>query len=342
MSELYLIGDKAVQEMLEMPSVIAGVEEIYRLKSTNEAGVFPVITHEWIQGLKDMDIKSGYIGGDIHIYGLKALTYIESNDKKGLPRLNGTMMIFDSDNGQLKGIIDSRSVTGLRTGAAGSIGSKYLAREDSTTLLLVGTGNQAFFNLAGNLLTMDSIKRVLAYDPIAPEMAESFVKTAKVRLSDGILKKNKELVEKISLEKVDSLEVACGQADIITTITPSLSPLVMKEWVRPGTHINCIGADMAEKQEIDGGLLSKAKVVVDDILQSTTLGELEVSIKKGDYQKEKIHGEIGSVISGDIEGRISDEEITVFDTTGLALQDLIVASILIDKADKLKMEKVDL
>ena len=332
MKNVYLISDEYVRQNLKLSDVINGVEKAYCLKSLGKAGLFPVITHEWLKGSKDMDIKSGYIDGDIQIYGLKALTYIESNDDQGFPRLNGVMMLFNSENGQLLGIIDSRSITGIRTGAAGAIGSKYLARPQSETLLLVGSGNQALNNLAANLITMKCLKKVLVFDPKSPQLAKDFSERAKVQLAAGLLRDEKQILERIEIKTIDNLEAGCSTADIITTVTPSLSPLVMKDWVKEGTHINCIGADMEGKQELDDALLPAAKVVVDDKMQSTTIGELEKGIKKGTYRATNIYCEIGDIVNGNVPGRTNDEEITVFDTTGLALQDLIVAKILIDTA----------
>jgi ornithine cyclodeaminase/alanine dehydrogenase len=342
MGSFYVINDNHVKEILEIKAVIAGVEKAYRLKAAGEAGVFPVITYEWVRGTKDMDIKAGRIDGDLHIYGMKALTYIEGNDARGLPRLNGTMMIFDSIDGQLRGIIDSRSITGFRTGAAGAIGSKYLAKPRSNTLLLVGAGSQALNNLAGHLLTMKNLNRVIVFDPVAPQMAEEFARTAKERLSRGMLKNHKELLPEITITAAYCLEDACAQADIITTVTPSLTPIVKREWVKPGTHINCVGADLEGKQEVDETLLPYAKVVVDDIGQSVSIGELEVGVKKGAYHKKDIYGEIGNIINGDIPGRCDEKEITLFDTSGLALQDLIVAGMLLDKAAEMNLEKIEI
>lgn len=337
MNGFYLIGNECVLQSLDLLSVIEQIERAYVLKARGEGGVFPVITHEWVQGTKDMDIKAGYLDGSVNIYGLKALTYIEDNLKIGLPPLLGTMMIFDSTTGQLKGLIDSRGVTGYRTGAAGGIGSKYLARKDSETLLLVGAGNQAFFNLAANLLVMEHIKRVLVFDPANPNGAETFARTAPGRLRDEIFCKYQDqpgLLARlnISIEPVSSLEAATGQADIIVTVTPSRTPLIKREWVKAGTHFNCIGADMEGKEEVDPQIFGAARVVVDDLVQATTLGETEIPVKTGVIKKEDILCEIGSIVDGKVQGRVSPQDITLFDTTGLALQDLVTAEYLLQRA----------
>lgn len=342
MSKFYLINDQRVNESLDMYSVIQKVEDVYKLKAQKQTKLFPVITHDWIVGKKDMDIKSGLIGGEIDVYGLKALTYMESNDQENLPRLTGTMMLFDSTNGQLKGILDSRSITGLRTGAAGGIGAKYLARKDSKTLLIIGSGNQAFYNLAATLMVMDQIEEVYVYDPVQVESAIKFVETVEKRLQNEILNKYDQADQanafeenfKVTYSAIEDLETYTKKADIIVTVTPSRKPLIMKSWVKKGTHINCIGSDMEGKQEIDEMLFKDAVVVVDDMHQATSIGETETAIKTGLISEDDIRSEMGGIILNTSIGRSSDEEITIFDTTGLALQDLVVASHLLDQAEK--------
>ena len=346
-NNFYLINNDQVSQSLDMLSVIENVEKAYILKSKKEAGLFPVITHEWIQGSKDMDIKSGYIDGDVNIYGLKALTYIEENQGKGLPALMGIMMIFDSKTGLLKGILDSRSITGYRTGAAGGIGSKYLARKDSETLMLVGAGNQAFFNLAANILIMENIKKVLVYHYADFNKASAFALDVKERLQSKIFFRyagRSNLASKLnfSIEAVKSPEEAARQADIIVTATPSRSPLIKKEWLKKGVHINCVGADMEGKQEIESGIFAGARVFVDDIRQAVTLGETEIPVKKGIIREEDIIGEIGDVISGKKTGRTSNDDITLFDTTGISLQDLVTAEFLLETAQKNGLKKYEL
>jgi ornithine cyclodeaminase/alanine dehydrogenase len=339
MGKFYLVNGTQVRASLNMADVIPEIEKVYRLKSAGKCGVFPVVTHEWIKGTKDMDIKSGYIDDLVSIYGLKALTYIESNSEQGLDCLTGTMMVFDSQTGQLKGILDSAGITGYRTGAAGAIGSKYLARPDSQTLLIIGAGNQAFYNLAGNLMVMKRIKRVFVCNPTGLQRAAGFASGIKERLERDIFAPQKEPdiaarldfnCEAVALE---DLGKAAEQADIIVTTTPARSPILKKEWIREGVHINCIGADMEGKEEIDKEIFAKARVIVDDIVQATTIGETEIPVKEGIIRKEDIIGEIGGVIEGKVKGRISEKDITIFDSTGLALQDLITAEFILRKAE---------
>jgi len=321
-----------------MEELIPEIEMAYRLKATKEGGVFPVITHEWIEGIKDMDIKSGYIDGDVSIYGLKALTYIEENQEKGLPCLTGTMLVFDSQTGRLKGVLDSGEITGFRTGAAGGIGSKYLARQDSKNLLLVGAGKQAFSNLASNLLVMDGLEHITVCDPVNPQGAEQFIDGLKDRLLNEIFIKAAP-VQKDKLNftceavPLEGLKPAVMAADIIITVTPARSPIVKDEWIKEGVHINCIGSDMVGKEEIEKEIFARARVIVDDINQAVSIGETEIPVKQGIIKQEDIVSEIGQIIVGQKKGRLSDKDITIFDTSGLALQDLMSAEYLLKKAE---------
>lgn len=208
---------------------------------------------------------------------------------------------------------------------------------------MVGTGHQAPFQIAATLETMENIERVMVYNPNSVERAEAFCRNIRPRLEENFLQKyenNEEYYSmmkeryNVSFEPVDKLEGAALEADIIITATPSRKPLIMKEWVKKGTHISCIGADMEGKQEIDENIFPSARIFVDDIAQAINVGECEVPVRKGVITKEDIIGEIGRLIMGNIPGRLDDDDITIFDSTGIALQDLITAELVIRKAEE--------
>jgi ornithine cyclodeaminase/alanine dehydrogenase len=190
---------------------------------------------------------------------------------------------------------------------------------------------------------MENIERVMVYNPNSVERAEAFCRNIRPRLEENFLQKyenNEEYYSmmkeryNVSFEPVDKLEGAALEADIIITATPSRKPLIMKEWVKKGTHISCIGADMEGKQEIDENIFPSARIFVDDIAQAINVGECEVPVRKGVITKEDIIGEIGRLIMGNIPGRLDDDDITIFDSTGIALQDLITAELVIRKAEE--------
>ena len=203
---------------------------------------------------------------------------------------------------------------------------------------MVGAGHQAFFQIAAALNVLNNIKKVTVYDPIDFKFAVDFCNRVKLRLKNEILSKYKD--DKIYFEKLakkldinfvatNDIEKSTSEADIIVTATPSRKPLIKKEWVTKGTHFTCIGSDMEGKQEIDENIFSIARVFVDDINQAANVGETEVPIKKGIITKESIVGEIGEVILGKVPGRVSKDDITIFDSTGIAHQDLLTANYLI-------------
>ncbi|MCT4607488.1 MAG: ornithine cyclodeaminase family protein [Marinisporobacter sp.] len=340
MFKVKVLNQEVIKETLGMKEVIEAVEKVYTLKAEEKADVWPMIFHEFEPGVADMDIKSGYLK-DADIYGLKLVSWYGENNKKELPPLIGTTLVFDMKTGVPIGLLSAEHITGMRTGAAGAIGAKYLANEESESFLMVGTGHQAPFQIAAMLMVMNHIKKVRLYDPVDFEKAKKLEENIKDLLEEKFLSYYKENEETyislkkkfdVSFEAVENLEDAVKKSEIITTATPSKKPMIMKEWVSKGTHISCVGADMSGKQEIDENIFSSAKVFVDDINQAKHVGETEIAIKKGVIQEGDILGEIGELILGNIKGRNAKEDITVYDTTGIALQDLMVSKLALDLA----------
>lgn len=342
MFKIKVLRREDIENILDIKSVIQGVEEAYVSKARNEADVFPMIFHEFDSGKADMDIKAGHLKG-ANLYGFKQVSWFGENPEKGLPALLGSMMIFEGDTGRPLGLLDASYITSIRTGAAGAIGIKYLARKNSKNLLMIGTGNQAIFQLAASLSVLDEIETVAVYNPRSLEKAEKFVESIKDTLTNDFLAKfdhDSQAYDEIkkrydvAFHAVDNIENAANNADIIITATPSKHPMIRKEWIREGTHISCIGSDMEGKQEIDEGIFGIARVFVDDIKQSILVGETETAIKKEVIKREDIIGEIGNLLEGRISGRRTDEDVTIFDTTGLAIQDLITAKYALDLAEE--------
>lgn len=317
------------KKVLKLGKVIETVEEVYRAKSVGSTEVFPLIFHEFNPGVADMDIKSGWMK-DNEIFGLKVVSWFGNNVSKGLPTLLGIIMIFNANTGVPKGIIDGSHITGIRTGAAGAIGAKLLARKDAKNLLVVGAGHVATFQVAATLLSFPDLENVMIYDGLDFNTAEKFV--ANIRET---LKNDFEMEEvKANFTAVKNIEEATRKSDIIITVTPSRAPIIMKDWIKPGTHFSCIGADMSGKEEIDPEIFKDARTFVDDIEQCSNVGEIEIPIAKGIMTKDDIVGEIGDIITGKVVGRENDEEITVFDATGTALLDLLTGLLAIEEAEK--------
>jgi len=335
-----ILNQEQIQDLLDMRTTIGLVEKAYKLKAEEDASLFPMVFHEFEPGKADMDIKSGELTG-ANIFGLKLVSWFGDNPSKSLPAVVGTVLVLDSRTGAPLGIMSGEHITMMRTGAAGSIGAKYLARKDSENLLLVGSGHLGAFQIIATLMNMENIKKVTVYNALSFDQANEFCKSIKDKLL-GLLapykSQDKEFYDQmlkridIVFEPTQDIQQATEQADIIITATPSRAPMIKKEWVKPGTHISCVGADMEGKQEIDEHLFASTRVFVDDIGQAISVGETEIPYKKGIITEDQIKAEIGSVILNRENGRVSNEDITIFDSTGISLQDLITANYLLEKA----------
>lgn len=323
-----VLKKEEIMNVIEMAPTITAVENVYKMKSRGETVVWPTTFYVFEEGNSDMDIKSGYLPGE-KIFGHKTISFFGSNKEKGLPTLVGTINLFDATTGCPIGILDGSYITGIRTGAAGAIGAKYLARKDSETLFVLGAGNQAAYQIAAMITAFPGLKKVYVADMLFPENAEKFVERIQARLMDELGINASGIV----FEATNEPEVTVPKSDVVITVTPSRSPVIKKDWIRPGTHLSCIGSDAEGKEEIEPKIFENAKVFVDDPFHCVEAGEIEIPIKKGIMSPDDIT-EIGKLIYGECEGRISDDDITVFDATGMALMDIAAAKVALDLAEE--------
>ena len=334
MSKIVVLSERDVGRCLTMSMAVKGVESAYVQKTSGQGEIFPLICHDFVPGQADMDIKSGQAKSS-GIFGLKLVSWFGGNPGKGLPALFGTVLLMDDSTGLPLAVMNASGMTGMRTGAAGAVGSKYLARPDSECMLMVGCGAQAPYQIAGALTVMEKLSKVYLYDPMdsqgAGKRLEAIREAVHQILQADASANHTRRSSGYELVPAAGLCEAVSASDIIVTATPSRQPLIKGEWLRPGTHISCVGADMPGKQELDPGILIKARVFADDLHQTSTVGECELALKQGMLGKDCIR-ELGSVIEQGASGRCSDEEITVFDSSGIALQDLIVAKAVLDRA----------
>lgn len=298
MQEFILINQEEVAQVLDTETVIAAVEKAYSLKASGQAELFPIVCHEFADGESEFDIKSGSMDG-AGVFGMKLVSAFYGNDKYDLPRLAGTILIFDRKTGMLRGMLDGTLITNMRTGAAGGVGAKYLARPESENLLLVGTGAQGLPLLRATICVMKNIKHITVANVHSRAKAEAFAEFAERRLGAGI--------PITPVETMEGLEEAVRKADIILTATPSKEALIRSDWVKPGTHLSCIGSDMEGKQELELELTAGAKIFADDLSQVIAVGECEKAVKAGMLDPQDIT-EIGEVILGNAPGRTSSDE----------------------------------
>jgi alanine dehydrogenase len=252
----------------------------------------------------------------LDIAGVKIVNVHPDNPGQGLPSVMALTVILDTATGRPIAILNATRLTDMRTGAAGAIAAKFLAPKKECVLGIIGTGRQAEAQVraTSNELAISEI-RVWSRNPAH---AEAFA--ARFREFDA---------------KSVTPQQACD-CDVLVTTTPSRTPLVKNEWIHEGTHINAIGADAPGKEELDPAILHRARVFVDDPAQAFHSGEINVPVRKGLYQTGMIAGTLGEVVTGKRK-RERPDEITVFDSTGLAIQDLAIASIAMRQAASMEL-----
>ena len=245
--------------------------------------------------------------------------HLDNLQKYGVSTVRGLILLLDPRNGALISIMDGKLITAMRTAAAGGIAAKYLANKKSKIAVFIGAGAQARTQFLALLSVFPSLEMVKVWD-ISPKAVEMF-------LSDMKPKANQ-----IKLSIADTITEAVQGADIVITTTPSKEPLILDSWVSEGTHFNCIGADAPGKEELDPKILKRAKIIVDNFEQACHSGEVNVPLSKGIISKEDIWAELGEILTGKKAGRTSAQEVTVFDTTGIAVQDAVTAKLAYTKA----------
>jgi alanine dehydrogenase len=304
-----LLSKKDVQNLVNIREVITVVEAAFK-EWTEGKGVMPSKLYLTV---KDGDFRAmpAFLPGAA---GMKWVNVHTGNPAKGLPTVMAVLIYNDPATGYPLAIMDATEVTAYRTAATSAIASRYLARKDSQTLGIVGAGYQAYPHIIAHAMLF---------------------KFKEVRVSDISKKAVAKLME--SLPNLPLKECSLEQtvkSDIVCTLTPARQPVVKKEWLLPGTHINAVGADAEGKEELEPSILNDAMVVVDDLRQSIHAGEINVPVSKGLFKKQQIYATLGEIIIGRKKGRTDNRITTVFDSTGLAIEDIAVARLLYEKAQK--------
>jgi len=306
MSTLFLKKND-MQSLLSMRDVIKAVEQAFKDWALGRASMPPKAYLVLEQG--DFRAMPGAIPGAA---GMKWVNVHPQNQSLGLPTVMGIIIYNDPETGYPLAVMDATDLTAYRTGAAAAIASKYLARKDSHILGIVGAGRQSYTQVMAHVALFD-IQQIKVFDKRAATV-ETFIKSFPA----------------YSI-KAGSLEETVA-SDIVCTVTPAREPFLKSGWVHPGTHINAIGADAEGKEELELSLLKKAVVVVDDLRQAAVAGEINVPVSKGLYKVEEVYATLGEVIAGKEQGRKDKKAITIFDSTGLAIEDIAVAKLVYDKA----------
>lgn len=306
--ETLLFSRQDVRSLIASHEYIGIVEDAFRCHAEGRSWKPQLMHVELNQGA--FHLKAGGLETTKPYFGLKVGGDFPNNSARfGMPRIQGTIILCDGENGYPLAIMDSIEITIRRTAALTAVAAKYLANPDSSTVTICGCGVQGRAQLRA-LMQVLSVGQVYAFD-----IDESRVRYAR-EMSEEL---------GIPVEAVDSLEPAVRKSQVCVTCTPAKRPYLDKSYVSPGTFISAVGADSPDKQELDPELLFCNKVVVDLLEQCANVGELHHALEHG-MSRQAVHAELAEVIAGKKPGRTSKSEIIVFDTTGTALQDVAAAA----------------
>ncbi|MCL4557799.1 MAG: alanine dehydrogenase [Deltaproteobacteria bacterium] len=320
--DILFLDQKDVRAVITPEEAFEAVEYAFRMHAYRKVQMPAKIYLDYYRFRGDLRAMPAYIV-PAGASGVKIVNSHANNSRAGLPSVMAIFVLVEPETGRPISIMDATYFTDLRTGAAGAVAAAYLSRKDASVLGLVGAGRQAMAQLV-------AIARVRG-----------------IRLAKVCAKTNKEAVDfadrmrgmtDIPVEACDMKDVC--DADIVSTTTPSRRPIVRDEWILPGTHINAVGADAPGKQELEPGILKRARVFLDDFGQATHSGEVNVGLSTSEIVPGDIQGEIGEVVTGKKKGRVSRKDITIFDSTGLAVQDVSIALKIYRNALKVHRGKV--
>jgi alanine dehydrogenase len=246
--------------------------------------------------------------GSPRALGAKLLGLFPGNHGRGIPSHQGVVVLFDPDEGTPRLVVDAAPITAIRTAAASAVATRLLAREEASVLAIIGSGVQARSHVEG-MLAVRPISRVRAWSPTRPNLA-AFVEEMAAAHS-------------VPVEAAESARAAVEGADIVCTVTSSPTPVVEGTWLGPGTHVNAVGASTAETRELDTAAVARSRFWVDH-LESARLeaGEWLLARSEANLPDAHLLGDIGEVVLGRLPGREGPEEITLFKSLGLAVQDL--------------------
>jgi alanine dehydrogenase len=305
-----VLSRKEIEPLLTMRDAIDSVEKAFKAYGEGKVQMLPKTHIHFDRYNGILAIMPAYIES-LNMAAVKIGTGHPDNPKKhGLPLVMATILLNDPETGFPLAIMDGTWITAMRTGATGAVAAKYLAKKGSERVCMMGAGVQSVAQLMG-LNEIFDIEAVKVYD-IDKVKSENYAQEMSRKLG-------------LQVEVAKDFEDTVKLADIVTTVTPSRTPFLKNEWIEPGIHINAFGADTEGKEELDPMILRRAKIVVDNKIQSLRIGELNVPYSNGLIKEEDIYADIGEIVSGKKKGRVSDNEITVFDSSGLPIQDVAVA-----------------
>lgn len=301
--------------VLTMPDVIDAVEEGFRTASGKDD--VPVRLPVRVTGRPSVALfMPAYLAGS-HTLGAKVVSAFHDNPARGLPMITGFYVLCDAETGRLVALMDATFLTGIRTAAASAVATKYLAREDAKVLGIIGTGVQGRFHVDA-ITAVRSIERIVVYNR-TPERGRAF--------ADDLDSRG------MSCRLAETAAECAAEADVLAVCTSSKTPLFDSEMVRPGSHVNAVGVYTADSQELDAGLIQRARVFVDTYEGALEeAGDIIVPLRAGDISRDHIRAELTELVTGRKKGRTGDGEITVFKSVGYAMEDAVTARLAYERA----------
>lgn len=309
---MWVVPEKEIAGLMTPEAAFDAVESVFAAMASGEANNFPVVR----EAIGHEDALYGFKGGfdkSALNLGLKAGGYWPNNQKRDLINHQSTVFLFDPDTGRVSAAVGGNLLTALRTAAASAVSIKHLAPEGARVLGMIGAGHQSAFQMKA-AARVGQFERVIGWNP-HPEML--------TRLADTATELG------LPFEAVELPRLG-AEADVIISITSAFEPLLMDGHVTGRTHIAAMGTDTKGKQELDPALIARARLFTDEIAQSLSIGEFQHASASGRISDADVTA-IGQVIAGNHEGR-GGAEITIFDGTGVGLQDLAVAGAVVELA----------
>lgn len=310
-----ILTQSDIERLIDMRTAIRVIKRAFMAQARGEA-VMPPKVYLPLPHQSDFRAMPAYLAHPA-CCGIKWVNVHPRNRGTGLPTVMGIVILNDPRTGFPLAILDGLSITRLRTGAAAGVAAKALARRNSQVMGLVGCGAQALHQVLA-LVDQFRLSQVRVWGH-RPGEAQQFCRGTRRRLA-------------VPLVPVRTVKACVTDADLIATITSSRRPLVMQAWVKPGAHINALGADAPGKQELDPAILQVAKVIVDDPTQAIHGGEINVPIARRRFKPQDIHATLGEVLIGNATGRTEPTDVTVFDSTGMAVHDIALGEALLRQA----------
>jgi ornithine cyclodeaminase/alanine dehydrogenase-like protein (mu-crystallin family) len=316
MAPTLVLTRRDVQQLLGLDDCAAAVEAAFRLHAegrTLAPGVLAVAAPDGAFHVKAAGLQTGRL-----YFAAKVNANLPANPRRrGLPAIQGVIVLCDADDGRPLAVMDSIEVTLRRTAAATAVAAKWLARPDSRTVTVCGCGTQGRAQLRA-LARLLPLRRAYAFD-LDESAARDFARAMSSELD-------------IETTPVADHVESVRNSDVCVTCTPSKRPFLLRDHVRAGTFVAAVGADSHDKRELEPELLAAGTVVADVLDQCASIGELHHALAAGVMTREGVHGELADLVAGRRPGRRSEGEITIFDSTGTALEDVAAAAVVYERS----------